>query len=91
MSKVGQKLCVWARKFYQGLRINRIPLGGVNVVLISGLRPTVDGYITIFQADLAGNKKLIELGYEIDIMTFNLLFKLQIDSRYMQSSPEKCN
>ena len=88
MSKVGQKLCVWTRKFYQGLRINRIPLGGVNVVLISGLRPTVDGYITIFQADLAGNKKLIELGYEIDIINFNLLFKLQIYSRYRRSQAQ---
>ena len=47
--------------------------------LISGLRPTVDGYITIFQADLAGNKRKIELRYEMDIITFKILLKLQIN------------
>ena len=61
--------------------------------LISGLRPTTGVYISIFKADLAGHKRLIELGYVMDIITFNLLFKLQIYSRlkvmisksYMQS------
>ncbi len=46
--------------------------------LISGLRPTTGVYISIFKVDLAGKKRLIELGYEMDITTFNLLFKLQI-------------
>jgi hypothetical protein len=46
--------------------------------LISGLRPTAEVYTSIFKVDLAGNKKLIELGYEMDIATFNLQIKLQI-------------
>jgi hypothetical protein len=60
-------------------RINPIPLGSVNIILISGLCPTTTGdYISILKIDLTGNKTLIELGYEMDIITFNLLFKLQI-------------
>jgi hypothetical protein len=57
--------------------------------LISGLRPTTGVYISIFKVDLAGNKRLIELGYGMDITTFNLLFKLQIYSRYMKSMSEE--
>ena len=49
--------------------------------LISGLRPTTGAYISIFKVDLAGNKRLIELGYGMYITTFNLLFKLKIYSR----------
>ena len=41
--------------------------------------------MSIFQIDLAGNKRLIELGYEMDIIKFNLLFKLQIDSSCVAS------
>jgi hypothetical protein len=48
--------------------------------LLSGLRPTTGVYISIFKVDLAGNKRLIELGYGMDITAFNLLFKLQIHS-----------
>ena len=33
---------------------------GVNMFLISGLRPTTGVYISIFKRDLVGNKKLIE-------------------------------
>jgi hypothetical protein len=57
-------------------RINPIPLGGVNMFLISGLRPTTAVYISKFKVDLAGNKRQIELGYVMVIITFNLLFKL---------------
>jgi len=32
-------------------------------------------YISVFKIDLAGNKGFIELGYEMNIATFNLLFK----------------
>ena len=46
--------------------------------LLSGLRPTTGVYISIFKADLAGDKRPIELRYGMDIITFNLLFKLQI-------------
>ena len=49
--------------------------------LIIGLRPTTGVYISIFKVDLAGNKRLIELRYGMDIITFKLLFKLKIDSR----------
>jgi hypothetical protein len=52
--------------------------------LISGLRPTTGVYISIFKVDLVGNKRLIELGYEMDITAFNLLLKLQIYSRNMK-------
>ena len=69
-------------------RINLIPFGGVNMFLVSGLRPTTGVYISIFKVDLAGNKKLIELGYGMDITTFNLLFKLQIYSRYPCRTPD---
>jgi hypothetical protein len=79
MSKVGQKWNVEGRDILS--RINPSPLGGVNIFLISGLRPTTGVYISIFKVDLAGNKRLIELGYEMNITTFNLLFKLQIHSR----------
>jgi len=61
-------------------RINPIPFGGGNMFLISGLRPTNVFYISIFKVDFFGNKGLIELRYEMDIMTFNLLFKFQIYS-----------
>ena len=61
-------------------RINLIPLGGVNMFLISGLRQIIGVYISIIKFNLAGNEKLIELRYEMDIMTFNLLFKFQIYS-----------
>jgi len=44
--------------------------------LISGLLPTTSVYISIFKVDLAGNNRQIELGYEMDITTFKLLFKL---------------
>jgi len=53
----------------------------VNMLLISGLRPTTGVYISIFKVDLAGNKRLIELRYGMDITVFYLLFKLQIYSR----------
>ena len=85
MSKVGQKLCVWARKFYQGLRINRIPLGGGNSIgYLDYVRLPVS-IISIFKIDLAGEKGLIELElrYEMDIITFRILLELQIDSRYL--------
>jgi hypothetical protein len=49
--------------------------------LSSGSRPTVGVYISRFKVDFAGNKRLIELGYGIVITTFNLLLKLQINSR----------
>jgi hypothetical protein len=52
--------------------------------LSSGSRPTVGFYISRFKVDFAGNKRLVELGYEIVITTFNLLLKLQINSRYVQ-------
>jgi hypothetical protein len=48
------------------------------MVLISGLRQITGVYFSIFKVDFFGNKRLIELRYEMDIMTFNLLFKLQI-------------
>jgi hypothetical protein len=76
MSKVGQKWNVEGR--YILSRINPIPLGGGNMFLITGLRPTTGVYFSIFKVDLVGNKRLIELGYGMDITTFNLLFKLQI-------------
>ncbi len=79
MSKVGQKRGVRVGIFYR-----EIPLGGVNMFLLSGLRPTTGVYISIFKVDLVGNERLIELGYRMDIITFNLLFKLQIYSRYIQ-------
>jgi hypothetical protein len=79
MSKVGQKWNVEGRDIFS--RINPIPLGGVNMFLITGLRPTTGVYFSIFKVDLVGNKRLIELGYGMDITTFNLLFKLQIYSR----------
>jgi len=56
--------------------------------LISGLHPTMGVYISIFKVDLVGNKRLLGWRYEMDILTFNLLFKLQIDSRY-QISPDQ--
>jgi hypothetical protein len=59
--------------------------------LISGLRPTTGVYISIFKVDLAGNKRLIELGYEMNITTFNLLFKLQIHSRKYHWIPKTWN
>ena len=49
--------------------------------LTSGLSPTTGVYISIFKVVLAGNKRLIELRYEMDIVMFNLLFKFQIHSR----------
>jgi hypothetical protein len=52
--------------------------------LISGLRRPP---VSIFQIDLAENKRLIELRYEMDIVNFNLLFILQIDSSYMKLKP----
>ena len=54
--------------------------------LILGLRPTTGAYISIFKVDLAGNKRLIELGYGMYITTFNLLFKLKIYSSCVASS-----
>ena len=62
-------------------KINPIPSGGINMLLISELRPTIGVYISKFKVDLAGYKRLIELGYGMDIITFKLLFKLQIYSR----------
>jgi hypothetical protein len=44
------------------------------MLLISELRPTTGVYISIFKVDLAGNKRLTELGYGMDITTFKLLF-----------------
>ncbi len=79
MSKVGQKRGVRVEIIYR-----EIPLGGVNMFLIPGLRPATGIYISIFTVDLAGNKRLIEFGYGMDIITFNLLFKLQIYSRDME-------
>ena len=61
-------------------RINLIPLGGVNMFLISGLRQIIGVYISIIKFNLAGNEKLIELRYEMDITSFKMLFRLQIDS-----------
>jgi hypothetical protein len=78
-SKVGQKRGVRVEIFDRGLI--KSPWAGVNMFLLSGLRPTTGVYIPIFKVDLAGNKRLIELGYGMDIITFKLLFKLQIDSR----------
>ncbi len=52
--------------------------------LISGLRP-----VSIFQIDLAGKERLIELGYGIDITSFNVLFRLKIDSRYRYRIPRE--
>jgi len=58
MSQVGQRRAVRVGIFYR-----KIPLGGVNMFLLSGLRPTTSGvYNSIFKVDLAGNKRLIELG-----------------------------
>jgi hypothetical protein len=62
-------------------RINPTPLGGANLFLISGLRLATGVCISIFQVGLVGIEKLIELGYEMDIVTFKMLFKLQIHSR----------
>ena len=84
VSKVGQKKGRWVGIFYREL-----PFHGVNVFLISGLRPTTGVYISIFKVDLAGNKRLIELRYEIEIITFNLLFKLQIHSSNRQFADDK--
>ncbi len=53
--------------------------------LISGLRPTTGVYISIFKVDLVENKRLIELGYGMDITAFNLLFKLKIYSSCVAS------
>ena len=75
MSKVGLKRGVWVGIFYREL-----PLYGVNIFLISGLRPATSVYISIFKVDLAGNKRLIELRYEMYIITFKLLFKFNIYS-----------
>jgi hypothetical protein len=76
----------WAKEGHEGRNIlssiNPTPLGGANLFLISGLRPTTGVYISIFKVDLVGNKRIVELGYEMDIVTFKMLFKLQIDSRY---------
>jgi hypothetical protein len=73
MPKIGQRWNVEGRDILS--RINpSIPLGGVNMFLISGLRPTTGVYISIFKVDSAENKRLIESGYEMDIATFNLLF-----------------
>jgi len=52
--------------------------------LIWGLRSATSVCISIFQVDLAGNEKLIELRYEMDIINFNLLFILNIYSRTMK-------
>jgi len=52
--------------------------------LISGLHPTMGVYVSIFKVDLVGNKRLLGWRYEMDILTFNLLFKLQIHSSYIQ-------
>ena len=42
-------------------RINPIPLGRVNIILISGLCPTTTGdYISILKIDLTGSKGIIE-------------------------------
>jgi len=79
MSKVGQKRGVRVGIFYRGL--TQSPCAGVNMFLFSGLRPTTGVYIAIFKVDLVGNKRLIELGYGMDIITFNLSFKLQIYRR----------
>ena len=54
-------------------RVDPIFLGGVNVFLISGLRPTTAVYISKFKVDLAGNKRQMELGYVMVIITLNLL------------------
>ncbi len=78
MSKVGQKRGVRVGIFYRGLI--QSPWTGVNMFLISGLRPNTGVYISIFKVGLAGNKRLMELGYGMDIIRFNLLFKLQIYS-----------
>ncbi len=72
MSKVGQKRGMRVGIFYRGLI--QSPWAGINMFLISGLRATTGVYISIFKVDLAGNKRLIELGYGMDIITFNLLF-----------------
>ena len=68
----------WAEEGREGgdnlSKINPIPLVGANMFLLSGLRPTTGVYISIFKADLAGDKRLIELRYGMDIITFNLLF-----------------
>jgi hypothetical protein len=58
-----------------GIFYREIPLGGINMFLISGLRPITGVYISIFKVGLVGIEKLIELGYEMDIVNFNLLFK----------------
>jgi hypothetical protein len=71
ISKVGQKWNVEGGDILS--RINSIPLGEVNMFLISGLRPTTGVYISIFKVDLVGNKRLIELGNGMDITAFNIL------------------
>ena len=63
-------------------------MDGGNIFLISGLRQITGVYISKFKVDLAGNKGLIELGYEMDIINFNLQFKLQIYSRNRHHQPE---
>jgi hypothetical protein len=73
MLKVGQKRAGRVGIFYREL-----PLHGVNMLLISGFRPNTSVYISIFKVDLAGNKRLIELRYEMYIITFKLLFKFKI-------------
>ena len=60
-------------------RINPIRLGAGQYVSDIRITPTTGVYISIFKVDLAGDKRLIELGYGMDIITFKLLFKLQID------------
>jgi hypothetical protein len=57
--------------------------------LTSGLSPTTGVYISIFKVVLAGNKRPIELRYEMDIVMFNLLFKLQIHSSCVYATQEK--
>jgi hypothetical protein len=81
ISRVGQKRGVRVGIFYRGLM--QSPWAGVSMFLISGLRLATRVNISIFKVDLAGYKRLIELGYEMDIITFKLLFKLQIYSSYV--------
>jgi hypothetical protein len=57
--------------------INPIPLGGGSTILDIRITPGV--YIS---NRLSWEWKAIELGYGIDITTFNVLFRLKIDSRY---------
>ena len=73
ISRLGQKRGVRVGIFYRGL--TQSPWVGVNMFLLSGLNPTTGVYIAIFKVDSVGNKRLIELGYGLDIITFNLLIK----------------